>query len=315
MNPHPRSLVIDTDTGSDDAVALIIAARHTDTTIRAVTIVAGNVPVEHGLRNALASLEIAEAPDVPVYVGRTEPLTHPLETAQQVHGEDGMSGVVLPATDRTAEDEHAVTALLRIAREEPGQHELVTLAPLSNIAAAILIDPLFLTRFIRTTMMIGSADLRGNVTATGEFNAWADADAARIVFDAPGEKTMVGWDVSRKYAVFTPKDDEALVAAGPLGEFSVAINSDLREWGLNVTGIGGYDLPDPATVAVAVAPAIVTERHFRHVTVSTDPQTRGQLIIDHRAGAAPANTDIVTAIDRDAFVRILHGAVASRVPA
>lgn len=308
-----RSIVIDTDTGSDDAVALILAARHTATTIRAITIAPGNVPVETGTRNALAALDVAGAPHIPVHIGRSRPLLHTLETAQHVHGVDGMGGVPLPETERDVEEEGAVPALLRIAREEPGAHELVTLAPLTNIAAALLQDPDLLTRFRRTTMMLGAADCRGNVTPTAEFNAWADANAAHIVLSAPGNKTIVGWDVSRRFGVFDESDDVALRSAGPVGRFAVDINADVREWGTNVTGIGGYDLPDPAAMAVALEPGIVTESETRHVSVSLDPQTRGQLIIDHRLRSLAANADIITAIDRAQFTRMLLDAVSEQV--
>lgn len=308
--PHVRSIVIDTDTGSDDAVALILAARHPGTIIRAITIAPGNVPTSTGARNALASLDIAAAPAVPVHAGREEPLLHALESAQHVHGVDGMGGVPLPDTRRVLEEEGAVSALLRIAQSEPGVHELVTLGPLTNVAAALLQDPLLLTRFRRTTMMLGAADCCGNVTPTAEFNAWADAHAARVVLSAHGAKTIVGWDVSRRFAVFTEDDDAMLRAAGPLGEFAVDINADVRKWGIAVTGIGGYDLPDPAALAVALEPALVTASETRHVEVSLDPQTRGQLIIDRRARSGPPNAEIVTAIDRDRFVAMLLAAVS-----
>ncbi len=310
--PSTRSIVIDTDTASDDAVALILAARHPGTIIRAITISPGNVPVETGARNALASLEIADAATIPVYLGRARPLLHPLETAQHVHGIDGMSGVPLPETQRALEDEGAVQALIRIANDEPGRHELVTLGPLTNIAAALLQDPDLLTRFRYTTMMLGAADCCGNVTPTAEFNAWADANAAHIVLSAPGDKRMVGWDVSRRFAVFTADDDIALQAAGPVGRFAVDINADVRKWGTEVTGVGGYDLPDPAAMAVALDPNIVTSRETRHVMVSLDSQTRGQMIVDRRARTAEPNIEIVTAIDREQFVRMLIGAVSDR---
>lgn len=176
--------------------------------------------------------------------------------------------------------------------------------------AALLQDPLLLTRFRRTTMMLGAADCRGNVTPTAEFNAWADAHAARIVLSVPGTKTLVGWDVSRRFAVFTKDDDAALRAAGPVGAFAVDINADVRKWGVEVTGIGGYDLPDPAALAVALEPGLVTASETRHVDVSLDPQTRGQLIIDRRARSGPPNAEIVTAIDRDRFVGMLLAAVS-----
>ena len=169
-----RSLVIDTDTGSDDAVALLMAARSSQVEIRAVTTVAGNVPLAQATRNALVTLELAGAVDVPVHEGLAKPLLRELSTAQFVHGEDGMSGVPLPPPSATPASGHAVDLLRRVAAEQPGRHVLVTLGPLSNIAAAILVQPDLLTRFTAVVAMAGAFDGVGNVHPVGEFNVWAD---------------------------------------------------------------------------------------------------------------------------------------------
>ncbi|WP_229276289.1 nucleoside hydrolase [Agromyces kandeliae] len=295
-------MVIDTDTASDDAVAILQAVLHPDIEVRAVTTVAGNVPLPTATRNALVTLELANATDIPVHPGCAGPILRPLETAQHVHGEDGMSGAPLIEPETQPQTEHAVEALIRLGRDEPHRHELVTLGPLTNIAAALLIDPDLLTRFTRVTMMIGAADGRGNVAATGEFNAWADPEAAKIVFHAPGDKRMVGWDASRKYAVITDADECELRATGALGEFICEINRSVRAWGRDVTGIDGYDLPDPLAMAVAIDPSIVVESTRTHVAVSTDESTRGQTFADHRLPPRSPNLTVVTAVDPSALM-------------
>ena len=216
------SLVIDTDTASDDAVAILQALGDPTASIRAITLVAGNVPLDMAEVNALVTLDIGGAEDIPVYRGCASPLLRVLKTAQFVHGTNGMSDISLPSTNRTSRSEHAVDALLEIAQTEPGEHVLVTLGPLTNIAAAITLDPLFLTRFQRVVMMLGAPDAVGNVSPTGEFNAWADPESAQITISAPGDKWLVGWDISRKYAVVDDALDAREAATETHGEGALA---------------------------------------------------------------------------------------------
>jgi purine nucleosidase len=290
----PLSVVIDTDTAADDAVALLMAVRNPGVMVRAITVVAGNVPVDLGTRNALITLEMAAVNDVPVFVGCQRPLTRTLETAQYYHGEDGMRGADLKEPVTRPEPMHAVEALLRIARNEPGRHCLVTMAPLTNVATALTIDPSLLTRFNDTYMMVGAPDAVGNVSATGEFNAWADPEAAQIVFGAPGRKTMVGWDVCRKYALITPADDARLRDLGTLGQFASDINRDVPEVATGLAASPGYGLWDPMAMAIALDWGIVDEHEDLHVSVSTDASTRGQTFVDRRDTAPTPNTRVVT---------------------
>ncbi|HUQ00572.1 MAG TPA: nucleoside hydrolase [Aeromicrobium sp.] len=305
----PQSFVIDTDTASDDAVALLLAARDPRSRIRAVTVVAGNVPLVQGVRNAKVTLELAGAADVPVWAGCSAPLVRDLGTAQNVHGSDGMSGTTLPEPRMATQDGHAVLALHAIARDEPGQHALVTLGPLTNIAAAVTIDPGFLTRFRHTYMMLGTSDGNGNVSAIAEYNAWADPEAAQIVLRAPGEKTMVGWDISRKYAVIDPAEDRRLRDLGRLGRFAADINRDVHAFAVEETGLAGYDLPDPIAMAIAIDPSMIVSTEDLHLQVSTDPVTRGHTYADRRTPPRPVNTRVVTSADGQVFLDALRAAV------
>lgn len=300
-----RSLVIDTDTASDDAVALVMAARSPGVRIRAVTTVAGNVDVGQATRNALIALQLAGAGAVEVSQGIGRPLFRPLITADFVHGIDGMSDVDLPIPLARPTDEHAVDTLRRIAHDEPGRHDLVTLGPLTNIAAALTLAPDLLTRFGRTYAMAGAFDGVGNVHAVGEYNVWADPEAARIVFDAPGDKTFVGWDVSRRDAVMTPEDQDRLRAAGPLGVFACDINRAVDDFAREVSGLPGYDLPDPIAMAVAIDPSIVRRDSAHHVTVGCDDAGRGGTFVDHRRGVAAPNATIAWEVDGARFKEML----------
>ena len=177
----PRTFVIDTDTASDDAVALVMAIMHPDVIVDAITVVAGNVPLPMAVNNALLTVERCVAvgrANVAVHVGLAGPLHRLLETAQDVHGQDGMGDIDLPPATTQPAGLDAVTTLCELAQAKDGPHTLVTLGPLTNIAAALSRDPLLLTRYEHTYIMGGAPDLVGNVNTHGEFNFWCDPEAA-----------------------------------------------------------------------------------------------------------------------------------------
>jgi purine nucleosidase len=307
-----RTLVIDTDTASDDAVALVMALMHPDVDVRSITVVAGNVPLPMAVNNALLTVErcvAAGRPTVPVHAGLDAPLSRPLETAQYVHGEDGMGDINLPGATTTAAGQDAVTELLELPARSTEPLTLVTLGPLTNVAAALARDPELLTRYEHTVMMAGAPDLVGNVNAHGEFNVWCDPEAAEIVFAAPGAKTLVGWNISRQFAVMTPADQEHLRTLGPLGEFVHEINRVVNEYCLN-TGLPGYDLPDPITMAIAIDPSIATDVTDEPVVVTIDGE-------DHRGASTPTADPtrppmrVVWKADEAAFKRQLFAACGS----
>jgi purine nucleosidase len=305
-----RSIVVDTDTASDDAIALVLAVREPSVDVRAVTVVAGNVPLDLAVRNAIVTLDLCGGADIPIHAGRAEPLSRPLNTAQFVHGADGMGGASLPEPSRAAVSDDAVTALLQIAAGEPGQHDLVTLGPLTNIAAALEVDPDFLTRFGHAYLMAGSPDGVGNVDALGEYNVWADPEAATVVFDAPGAKTMIGWNISRTFAVLDHDEQARLAAVGPLGRFAIDINGDVDQYAID-TGLAGFDLPDPVAMAVALDPSIVTEATDEWLVVGLDGPTRGCTIPDRRFGRPDPNIRVAWAVDEAAFKSRLFAACRS----
>jgi purine nucleosidase len=295
-----RSIVIDTDTASDDAVALVLAVREPSVDVRAITVVGGNVPLDLAVRNALVTLDLAGGAAIEVHAGRDRPLVRPLDTAQFVHGADGMGGADLPEPSRGVTSNDAVGALLDIAANEPGRHDLVTLGPLTNIAAALERDAEFLTRFGHTYLMAGSPDGVGNVDALGEYNVWADPEAATVVFAAPGVKTMIGWNISRTFAVMTDDEQVELARVGSLGKFAVDINGDVEQYCLD-TGLAGFDLPDPIAMAVALDDSIITESTEEWLVVGLDGPTRGCTIPDRRHGRPDPNIRVLWAVDEAAF--------------
>jgi purine nucleosidase len=302
-----RSIVIDTDTASDDAIALVLAVREPSVDVRAVTVVAGNVPLDLAVRNAIVTLDLAGGSEIPLHAGRDRPLARPLDTAQFVHGEDGMGGAPLPEPSRPATSADAVGALLEIAAAETGRHDLVTLGPLTNIAAALERDPEFLMKFGHVYLMAGSPDGVGNVDALGEYNVWADPEAATAVFAAPGAKTMIGWNISRTFAVMNDDEQAALAAVGPLGEFAIDINGDVEQYCLD-TGLAGFDLPDPIAMAVALDDSIIVEATDEWLVVGLDGPTRGCTIPDRRFGRPDPNIRVLWSVDEAAFKHRLFAA-------
>lgn len=296
--------MIDTDTASDDAVALMLAVA-ADVEIVAVTIVAGNVPLDTAVNNAIVTLDICGAPHVPVHVGSAAPLARSLETSEDTHGADGMAGVALPAPTRGPDAGDAVDVLIDLANTDPGTLTLVTIGPLTNIAKALQRDSEFLTKFEHTYFMAGSPDGIGNVNVAGEFNVWADPEAATIVFAADGPKTMVGWNISRQFTVITPEENAELIAAGPLGAWASAINVDVDRFCREVSGLDGYDLPDPVTMAVALDPSLITDASDESMVIGLDEPTRGAVVLDRRAERSQPNCRVVWAVDEGRFKRTL----------
>jgi purine nucleosidase len=307
----PR-LLIDTDTASDDAVALLMAFRHPATTVEAVTVVAGNVPLPQAVQNALYTREIVGS-EAPVYAGRAAPRRGVLRTAQYVHGQDGMGDIGLGLVGRTADEGDAVEVLIDRIRTRPGELTLVTLGPLTNVAEAFERAPDLAGKVARLVMMGGTSDAIGNVSPVAEFNIWVDPEAARIVFASGAPIVMVGWDISRKYAAFSPAEAAALSALGPLGQFSVRIQATLDGFARAHTNLPGFDLPDPIAMAVAIDPQTATLTRRLYVDVETAGQlTRGQTVIDHlRLTNREPNADVVLEASREHFDSLLKLTLAA----
>jgi purine nucleosidase len=308
----PRHFLIDTDTASDDAVALVMAMQYPDVHIEAITVVAGNVPVDQGVQNALYTVELCQQ-SIPVHRGMPAPLTRPLETAQFVHGQDGMGDIGLPLSGRSPASDDAIRVLRETIHQFTGEVTLVMLGPLTNVAVALRQDPSIAQAVSECVVMGGTGQGRGNITPVGEYNFWADPEAAKIVFESGLPIKMVGWDISRTYAVFNPADTAALRAIDtPLARFSVDIQRAVRQFALSTTRLEGFDLPDPIAMAIALDPSVATQTHRCYVAIETlSPLCRGQSIVDHVhvLGREP-NAEVVLAASREQFLRILYDAVS-----
>jgi purine nucleosidase len=305
-----RRFLIDTDTASDDAVALVMALRHPDVNVEAITVVAGNVPLSHGVQNALYTVERCGA-TVPVYAGLDRPMLRPLQTAQFCHGEDGFGDIGLPLKGREPATGHAVDVLHERADRFAGELTLVTLGPLTNIATAVLKDPSFASKIARCVIMGGIGLGYGNIVPAAEYNIWVDPDAAKIVFESGLPIEMVGWDVSHHHARFSREDAEALRSVSDLAAFCVDIQKGLREFGISYLKQEGFDLPDPMAMAVALDPGVATVVKRLHVEIETKSElTRGATVVDHlRVTGKEPNVDVVLEASRERFLELLYGAM------
>lgn len=277
-----QKFIIDTDTASDDAVALIMALREPSIRVEAITVVAGNLPLELAVKNALISVEVANTYQPPVYPGMAKPLLRELYSSEFVHGADGMGNMALPDPQISAEKEHAVDAILRIIAESAEPLELITLGPLTNIALACLKAPDTMRKLKGITIMGGAGLGAGNITPVAEFNIYVDAEAASIVFNSGIPIFLVGWDVSMGTTFINTEDIERLLKGGSkIAEFCVRCNHSLQEFNLQRIHKHGFDLPDPATVAARLYPDTVLETFDAYAYVEYKSESAyGQVVID-----------------------------------
>jgi len=307
-----QKMWIDTDTASDDAVALILALKSPTTNVIGISIVAGNVPIELGVQAALYTIEMCEA-KVPVYVGATKPLVRPFSSAQNVHGTDGMGDIGLKLSGRMPTSHDAVRQIIDTFRSAPGEIDLVTLGPLTNIALALSIEPELAKWVRRCVIMGGTGVLPGNVTVASEFNIWADPESARIVFDSELPLEMVGWDVSVADAVISDELAAEFSGLSDLGKFAMSIQRQVREFCRTETKLDGFDLPDPITMSVAIDSSMSTSEIRKYVRVHLgDGDTRGQTIVDHLDILGKnQNCRVVLRVDLKRFIAMIRDALVN----
>jgi len=304
-------LIIDTDTASDDAVALLMALRWPQVHVEAITVVAGNVPLEMGSRNARYTVELCDR-ETPVYEGAARPLLREPSWAFFFHGTDGLGDVGYPPPTRPPAPGHAVDALIRLIRAAPGAYTLVTLGPLTNIALALRQAPDLAAAVRQCVVMGGAACTVGNITPAAEYNIWVDPEAARIVFHSGMPILMVGWEHCRGAAALDDADMARLRAIGtPHAAFALDCNRTAlrasREW----LGEPGLTLPDPVTMAIVLDPAVCTARSRHYVDVETQSElTRGMTVVD-RLGVTrrPPNVEVCWAIDPQRWKAVLEAAL------
>lgn len=275
-----RKMIIDTDTASDDAVAIMMALQTPDIQVEAITVVAGNMPVAQGSINARYTVELC-GKDVPVYNGADAPLTREIYRAYFFHGPDGMGGMNYQTTRPVAEG-HAVDVLIDTIKANPGII-LVTLGPMTNVALALAKAPEIVQNVSRCVVMGGAACTVGNITPAAEYNIWCDPEAARMCFRSGLPIEMVGWELCRGEANLTDEDMRFCkeVINTPLAHFAVDCNISALQTNREWLGDPGLGLPDPVAMAVAIDPTICTRSSKHYVDVECDgTYTRGMTVVD-----------------------------------
>lgn len=266
----PRKVIIDTDPGTDDAIAILLALNSPELDVQALTVVPGNVPLRQGVENALQLVSLAGRCDIPVAAGARRPLAQMLTTAEFWHGQNGLANIELPAPKCHSDSRFAPDLIIDLVHEQPNQITLVPVGPLTNIALAVLKDP-SIVPLVKEVVLMGGSISGGNVTAAAEFNIYNDPEAAQIVFTAGWPVTMVGLDVGNK-TLFRRLDLAGLARThGPQNDFAASVLNYLIE--LSETfGFNGTPMYDPLAIGVVIDPTLVTTQPMR-----VDVETRGEL--------------------------------------
>lgn len=250
-------VIIDTDPGVDDALAILLALASPELHVEALTIVHGNCPVELGTTNALKLLELAEAGDIPVAKGMAVPLVRSPRTAPEAHGEGGLGGAHLPPPDRDPAPQHAVDLLIERVLEAPGEITLVAVGPLTNVAMALRLEPGLASAIRELIIMGGAIRASGNVTPLAEFNIYCDPHAAHIVFHSGAPITLVPLDVTDR-VLLTPADIAHLLKIpSPISAFVRDATKPYLRTLRERRQIKGCALHDPLALALAFAPGLV----------------------------------------------------------
>jgi Inosine-uridine nucleoside N-ribohydrolase len=302
-------LLIDTDPGVDDALAILMAHAHAD--IAGLSIAAGNVGLDHTVRNARVLLDLLGS-TAPVFAGCATPLVRvAVEDAAFVHGTDGFGDVGFSEPKAPLSAESAALALLRLTRERPGELTLVALAPLTNLALALRLDPTLPGRVARLVVMGGAVTGHGNTgKVPAEFNVGFDPEAAHVVFEAFPSFDLVDWEATLRHAFDDAEFDGWLAAGDRRADFFGRIVATARQYNAKHDR-RGLIAADALAMAVAIDPAIVTRRETRAVAVELDGRlTRGATVVDWagRLGR-PAQANIVLEVDHARFSAMVRRAL------
>ena len=304
----PRKIIIDTDPGQDDAVAILLALASPDELdVLGVTAVAGNVPLSLTARNARIVCELAGRPDMPVFAGCDAPLKRPLVTAEHVHGKTGLDGPTLPEPTMPLAEGHAVDFLVEtLMREEPGTVTLCPLGPLTNIAAALMKEPAIAGRIAEIGLMGGAYFEVGNITPAAEFNIYVDPEAAAVVFASGVPITVASLDITHKALVTKPRNDDLRALGTPVGQAVAEMTDFFERFDKEKYGSEGAPLHDPCVIAYLLKPDLFTGRHINVEIETASELTLGMTVADWWGVTDRApNATFLGSIDADGFFTLL----------
>ncbi|APX25060.1 MAG: nucleoside hydrolase [Rhodobacteraceae bacterium] len=303
-----QRIIIDTDPGQDDAVAILLALASPDELeVLGITAVAGNVPLELTARNARIVCELAGRPDMPVFAGCDRPLRRPLVTAEHVHGKTGLDGPVLPEPTMPLQEQHAVDFLIETLRREPeGSVTLCPLGPLTNIATAFERAPDIIGRVGHIVLMGGAYFEVGNITPAAEFNIYVDPEAAEVVFRSGVPLTVMPLDMTHKALVTKPRNDAFRALGTPVGQAVAQMTDFFERFDREKYGSEGAPLHDPCVTAFLLDPDLFTGRHINVEIETVSELTRGMTVADWWGVTdRPRNATFIGDLDSDGFFALL----------
>lgn len=306
-------LLIDTDPGVDDALAILMAFNDPGHDVVGLSIAAGNVGLDYTVRNALKLCEVAGRDDVPVFAGCASPLVFvPREDAAHVHGRDGFGDVGFEPVARRAGSEHAALAILRLSHQYAGELLLVALGPLTNIALALKLDPTLPSRIKRFVVMGGAVSAHGNITPAAEFNVAFDPEAAHVVFEGFPAFDLADWEAVIAHGFHHQKAERWLQAASPRARFYDAISLQTRQWSADRRGELWHSA-DALAMAYALQPDGALELAERPLQVETaGALTRGATVTDwNRQTGRPDQARILLRYDQARFEGLVEAALAA----
>lgn len=305
-------LLIDTDPGVDDALALLMAFNDARHEIVGLTIAAGNVGLQHTVRNALKLCEVAGRDDIPVFAGAPAPLLHPSPDAGYVHGQDGFGDVGFAPATKQAEAEHAALAILRLSHQYAGRLVLVALGPLTNIALALKLDPTLPQRVARFVVMGGAVTCHGNITPAAEFNFYFDPEAAHLTLQAFERYDLADWEATIAHGLPHDQVDAWLAADSERARFYARISEKTRLWSADRRGDHWF-AADALAMAFVLAPEGTLELAERPLAIELQGQhARGASVVDwRRESGRPDQANILLRYDQARFQDLIRAALAA----
>lgn len=296
-----RKIIIDTDTATDDAVAIMMALKNDYFNIKAITTVAGNVDLNQATSNALYTCELCEK-YIPVYKGESHPLKRKLETSKFFHGKDGLgdTGPYIPS--KKAESENAITEIISLINKHPNEIEIIAIGPLTNIAKVFTYEPSVIKKIKSLYIMGGIGEGKGNITEHAEFNFWVDPDAADIVLNSEMNIKMIAWDTTQIYGYLNKKNFEDLEKINtPLSRFAINIQKKGLEYYKIKYNEHKIDLADPLAMAVMINDEDTNYKRC-NIKIILDGEERGKDLINFNKNG---NIKLATQVSRSNFLNTL----------
>ena len=296
-----RKIIIDTDTATDDAVAIMMALKNDRFNIKAITTVAGNVDLNQATSNALYTCELCEK-YIPVYKGEDHPLKRNLETSKFFHGKDGLgdTGPYIPS--KKAESENAITEIISLINKHPNEIEIIAIGPLTNIAKVFTYEPSVIKKIKSLYIMGGIGEGKGNITEHAEFNFWVDPDAADIVLNSEMNIKMIAWDTTQIYGYLNKKNFEDLEKINtPLSRFAINIQKKGLEYYKIKYNEHKIDLADPLAMAVMINDEDTNYKRC-NIKIILEGEERGKDLISFNKNG---NIKLATQVSRSNFLNTL----------